>query len=141
MWSLQIKPWMFYIWTCLDHMLLVVVDDFSRYTWTLFLASKNDAYKAFKKLAKVLHNENENRIKQIHSDHGGEFQNAKFDRYCEKHGITHSYSASRTPQQNGVVERKNRSFEELARTMLNESGLPNIKFQNDRLCDACVKGK
>ena len=42
---------------------LVIVDDFSRYTWTLFLAYKNDAYKAFKKLAKVLHNENENRIK------------------------------------------------------------------------------
>ena len=71
---------------------LVIVDDFSRYTWTLFLASKNDAYKAYKKLAKVLHNENENRIKQIRSDHGGEFQNAKFDRYCEKHGITHSHS-------------------------------------------------
>ena len=103
---------------------LVIVDDFSRYTWTLFLASKNDAYKAFKKLAKVLHNENENRIKQIRSTHGGEFQNAKFDRYCEKHGIIHSYSAPRTPQQNGVVERKNRSLEELARTMLNESGLP-----------------
>jgi len=49
---------------------LVIVDDFSRYTWNLFLASKNDAYKAFKKLAKVLHNENENRIKQIRSDHG-----------------------------------------------------------------------
>jgi len=42
---------------------LVIVDDFSRYTWTLFLASINDAYKAFKKLAKVLHNENENSIK------------------------------------------------------------------------------
>jgi len=102
---------------------LVIVDDFSRYTWTLFLASKNDAYKAFKNLAKVLHNENENEnsIKQIRSDHGGEFQNAKFDRFWDKHGIIHSYSAARTPQQNGVVERKNRSLEELARTMLNES--------------------
>ena len=53
---------------------LVIVDDFSRYTWTLFLASKNDAYKAFKKLAKVLHNENENRIKHIRSDHGESFK-------------------------------------------------------------------
>ena len=103
---------------------LVIVDDFSRYTWTFFLASKNDAYKAFKKLAKVLHNENENSIKQIRSDHGGEFQHAKFDRFCEKHGIIHSYSAPRTPQQNGVVERKNKSLEELARTMLNESNPP-----------------
>jgi len=89
---------------------LVIVDDFSRYTWTLFLAAKKDAYKAFKKLTKVLHNETENSIKQIHSDHGGEFQNAKFDRFCQKHGIIHRYSAPRTPQQNGVVERKNRSL-------------------------------
>jgi len=56
---------------------LVIVDDFSRYTWTLFLASKNDAYKAIKKLAKVLHNENENSIKQIRSDYGGEGGNFK----------------------------------------------------------------
>ena len=48
---------------------LVIVDDFSRYTWTLFLASKNDAYKAIKKLAKVLHNENENRIKPVSYTH------------------------------------------------------------------------
>jgi len=103
---------------------LVIVDYFSRYTWTLFLASKNDAYKAFKKLAKVLQNESDNSIKQIRSDHGGEFQNAKFDRFCEKHGIIHNYSVPRTPQQNGVVEMKNRSLEELVRTMLNESNLP-----------------
>ena len=63
-------------------------------------------------------------IKSIRSDHGGEFQNARFERFCEKHGISHSFSAPRTPQQNGVVERKNRSLEELARTMLNESKLP-----------------
>jgi len=75
-------------------------------------------------LAKVLQNENECSVKSIRSDHGGEFQNAKFDRFCEKHGISHSFSAPRTPQQNGVVERKNRSLEELARTMLNESKLP-----------------
>ena len=103
---------------------LVIVDDYSRYTWTLFLAYKNDAYKAFKKLAKVFQNENGCCVKSIRSDHGGEFQNAKFERFCEKHGISHSFSAPRTPQQNGVVERKTRSLEELARTMLNESKLP-----------------
>ena len=93
----------------------------SRFTWALFLAHTNDAYNAFKKLAKVLQNENGCCIKSIRSDHGGEFQNARFKRFCEKHGISHTFSAPRTPQQNGVVERKNRSLEELARTMLNES--------------------
>ena len=103
---------------------LVVVDDYSRFTWTLFLAHKNHAYNAFKKLAKVLHNENGCCIKSIRSDHGGEFHNARFERFCEKHGISHSFSAPKTPQQNGVVERKNISLEELARTMLNECKLP-----------------
>ena len=103
---------------------LVVVDDYSRFTWTLFLAHKHDASSAFKRLAKILQNENGCCIKSIRSDHGGKFQNARFERFCEKHGISHTFSAPRTPQQNGVVERKNRSLEELARTMLNESKLP-----------------
>ena len=103
---------------------LVIVDDFSRYTWTLFIVAKNYANDAFKKLAKVLQNENSCSIKSIKSDHEGEFQNDRFNKFCEKYGITHNFSAPMTPQQNGVVERKNRSLEELARTMLNESNLP-----------------
>ena len=53
---------------------LVIVDDYSRYTWTLFLAYKNYAYKAFKKLEKVLQNENDRCVKSIHSDHGVSFK-------------------------------------------------------------------
>ncbi|XP_068504388.1 uncharacterized protein [Phaseolus vulgaris] len=75
----------------------VVVDDYSRFTWILFLAHKNDAYNASKKLAKVLQNENGFCIKSIRSDHGGEFQNARFERFCEKHGISHTFLALRTP--------------------------------------------
>jgi len=103
---------------------LVIVDDFSRYTWTLFLESKSDAFFAFKKLARRLQNTKNSNIGSIRSDHGGEFQNEKFSKFCEKMGIFHNLSAPRTPQQNGVVERKNRSLEELARTMLSESSLP-----------------
>ena len=88
---------------------LVIVDDYSRYTWTLFLESKSDAFSAFKKLARRLQNTKNNNIGSIRSDHGGEFQNQKFSKFCEKLGILHNFSASRTPQQNGVVERKNRS--------------------------------
>ena len=59
----------------------------------------------------------------IRSDHGGEFENDLFDKFCEKYGINHNFSAPRTPQQNGVVERKNRILEELGRTMINEHHL------------------
>ncbi|XP_075109223.1 uncharacterized protein LOC142181012 [Nicotiana tabacum] len=53
--------------------------------------------------------------------HGTEFDNAKFDEFCNENGITHNFSAPRTPQQNRVVERKNRTLEEMARTMLIDS--------------------
>jgi len=103
---------------------LVVVDDYSRYTWTLFLHIKKDAYLEFKKLARKLQNTCCSNIGAIRSDHGGEFQNEKFISFCNKLGISHNFSAPRTPHQNGVVERKNRSLEELARTILNDCGLP-----------------
>ena len=96
---------------------LVIVDDYSRFTWTLFIATKDNAYLAFNKFAKVIQNEKGCRISTIKSDHEGEFQNERFDKFSEKHGIKHNFSAPRTPQQNGVVERKNRSLEELARTL------------------------
>ena len=76
---------------------LVIVDDFSRYTWTLFLESKSNAFAAFKKLARRLQNTKNNNIGSIRSDHGGEFQNEKFVKFCEKLGILHNFSAPRTP--------------------------------------------
>jgi len=84
----------------------------------------------FKKFAKVIQNEKGCRISTIKSDHGGEFQNERFDKFCEKHGIKHNFSALRTPQQNEVVERKNRSLEELARTLMNATDLPKYFWAN-----------
>jgi len=72
----------------------------------------------------VIQNEKGCRISTIKSDHGGEFRNERFDKFCEKQGIKHNFSALATLQQNGVVERKNRSLEELARTLLNAIDLP-----------------
>jgi len=115
---------------------LVIVDDFSRFIWTLFLKSKSDAFSAFKKLARRLQNKKNNNIGSIRSDHGGEFQNEKFSKFGEKMGILHNFSAPRTPQQNGVVERKNRSLEELARTMISESSLPKY-FWADAVSTSC----
>jgi len=89
----------------------VIVDDYPRFTWTLFLKSKSDVFSAFKKLSKRLPNTSCNNICAIRSDHAGEFQNEKFSSFCEKLGIFHNFSAPRTTEQNGVVERKNRSLE------------------------------
>ena len=89
-----------------------------------------------KDLPRCLKNEKSSKIVSIRSDHGVEFQNEKFEHFCEKHGINHNFSAPRTPQQNGVVERKNRSLEELARTMLNENSPPKY-FWADVVNTAC----
>ncbi|GKE03315.1 retrovirus-related pol polyprotein from transposon TNT 1-94 [Tanacetum coccineum] len=61
----------------------------------------------------------------IRTDHGREFDNeVQFGAYCDAQGITHNFSAPRTPQSNGVVERKNRTLQEMSRTMLNEQSIP-----------------
>jgi len=71
---------------------LVIVDDYSRFTWTLFISSKDRTYHMFKNFAKVVQNEKNNNIVSIKSDHGGEFQNEKFNRFCSKLGIKHNFS-------------------------------------------------
>ncbi|XP_070010948.1 uncharacterized protein [Nicotiana sylvestris] len=63
------------------------------------------------------------RVTYIRLDHGTEFDNVKFDEFCTENGITHNFSAPRTSQQNRVVERKNRTLEEMERTMLIDSGI------------------
>ena len=76
----------------------VIVDDYSRFCWTIFLANKSDTFPAFEKFAKISQNKLNTRIITIRSDHGGEFENDLFDKFCEKYGINHNFSAPRTPQ-------------------------------------------
>ncbi|KAH9705357.1 Integrase catalytic domain-containing protein [Citrus sinensis] len=86
--------------------------------------NKDDALDDFKVLCKKLQNEKGDGIACIRSDRGGEFENHAFENFCNNLGIEHQFSSPRTPQQNGVVERKNRSIQEMARAMLNENSLP-----------------
>ena len=107
--------------------IFVCVDDFSRFTWTYFLREKSETFDKFKMLCTKLQNEmksNIRSIKRIRSDHGREFENASFESYCDSLGISHEFSAPRTPQQNGVVERKNRVLQEMARVMLLSNNVP-----------------
>ena len=101
----------------------VIVDDFSRYTWVLFLSKKNEAFYEFSKFYNKVQSEKGFAITCIRSDHWREFKNIDFEEYCNEHGIDHNFSAPRTPKKNGIVERKNRNLQEMARTMLNENNL------------------
>ncbi|GJV74317.1 retrovirus-related pol polyprotein from transposon TNT 1-94 [Tanacetum coccineum] len=104
---------------------LVIVDDYSRYTWTRFLKDKTKAFDQFEIFSKKIQNQLGCTIVSIRTDHGREFDNeVQFGEFCNANGITHNFSAPRTPQSNGVVERKNRTLQEMSRTMLNEQSLP-----------------
>ena len=99
---------------------LVLVDNFSRFTWIFFLEHKDQTFSYFKIFRKRVEKEKGLLILRIRSDRGGEFVNQLFMTYCDENGIKHEMSCPRTPQQNGVVERKNRTLQEIARTMISE---------------------
>ena len=88
----------------------MVVDDFFRFTWVMFLAHKNIIFSSFTKLCRRLQNEKDLKISNIRTDHGRELENESFAQFCDNLGIGHNFLALRIPQQNGVVERKNRSM-------------------------------
>ncbi|MDL1267427.1 transposase, partial [Yersinia pestis] len=106
-----------------DKYFMLCIDDYTGMTWVLFLKHKHQALDRFKVFKAQVENMLGKRIKILRSDRGGEFTSEEFTNYCEHHGIQRQYSAPRTPQQNGVVERKNRTVQEMARTMLTESKL------------------
>ena len=102
----------------------VIVDDYSRFTWVFFLAHKHNTLDVFKSFCKRVEKQKGLSIVSVRSDHGGEFENSRFQEFCETLGYTHNFSSPRTPQQNGVVERKNRTLQEMARTMIQDYSLP-----------------
>ncbi|KAA0066729.1 Peptidase aspartic, catalytic [Cucumis melo var. makuwa] len=103
---------------------LVVVDDYSRYTWVCFLKGRSDTIEIYKNLCLKLQREKGKKITRIRSDHGKEFDNEGFNSFCLLEGIHHKFSAPITPEQNGVVERKNRTLQEMARVMIHAKNLP-----------------
>ena len=82
----------------------VIVDDYSRFTWTLFLASKDESFEKFLVLLKKIEKRVGYSLISLRSDHGKEFENSSFIDYCNEHGVDHNFSALITPQENGMVE-------------------------------------
>ncbi|KAJ0938184.1 putative RNA-directed DNA polymerase [Helianthus annuus] len=115
---------------------LVIVDDFSRFTWTFFLHSKDETAGILQDFVTQVEKQFDLPVKSFRSDNGTEFKNRELDAFCLKKGIVRQYSIPRTLEQNGVVERKNRTLIEAARTMLADSGLP-LTFWAEAINTAC----
>ena len=99
--------------------IMAIVEDFTRYTWVILLRSKSDATEQIEALCTILQNEKSLKIDQIRSDHSKKFENSYMESFCTRSSISQEFSAPITPQQNRVVERKNRVIQEMARAMLN----------------------
>ena len=98
--------------------IMVMVYDFTRFTWVILLRSKSKALHHIELLCKRVENEKGLKVDQIQSDHGKEFENSQLESFCTSARIAQEFSAPITPQQNGVVERKNRVIQEMTRAML-----------------------
>ncbi|GJS18848.1 putative ribonuclease H-like domain-containing protein [Tanacetum coccineum] len=115
---------------------LVITDDFSRFSWTFFLRTKDETSAILKDFIRQIENQLNQKVKTIRCDNGTEFKNRDINEFCGLKGIKREYSNARTPQQNGVAERKNRTLIEAARTMLADSFLPNT-FWAEAVSTAC----
>jgi transposase InsO family protein len=99
---------------------LVIIDDYSHFTWVIFLQDKSETQEVLKKFLKRSQNEFDVRVRKIRSDNGTEFKNIQVEDFLDEEGIKHEFSTLYTPQQNEVAKRKNRTLIEMARTMIDE---------------------
>nr|GEU63741.1 retrovirus-related Pol polyprotein from transposon TNT 1-94 [Tanacetum cinerariifolium] len=103
---------------------LVILDEYSRFTWVFCLKKKSDAADCIISFIRKMENLNEVKVKELGSDNGTEFKNLQLEEFCNEKGISLNLSSPYTLEQNGVAERRNRNLIEAARTMLNRANLP-----------------
>ncbi|KAE8915761.1 hypothetical protein PF005_g28154 [Phytophthora fragariae] len=98
--------------------ILVLVDDFSRMLWVYFLKKKSEALDKFIEFKAEAENLSGKRVQELRTDNGGEYTSKVFAKYLKDHGIRHQKTVAYTPQQNGLVERANRTIVEMTRCLL-----------------------
>jgi transposase InsO family protein len=99
---------------------LVIINDYSCFTWVFFLQDKSEAQEVLKKFLRRAENKFDAKVKKIRSDNDTEFKNTQVEDFTDEEDIKYEFSAPYTPQQNGVAKKKNRTLIEMARTMLDE---------------------
>ena len=100
---------------------ICLIDDFSRKAWTYYLTNKADAFSFFVEFKRNVEKETGLQIKCLRTDRGGEFYSVDFNEFCKENGIKRQLTAGYSPQQNGVVERKNRTMLNMVRSFWTEA--------------------
>nr|GEX22005.1 hypothetical protein [Tanacetum cinerariifolium]GEX38209.1 hypothetical protein [Tanacetum cinerariifolium] len=116
---------------------LVVTDDYSRFSCVFFLATKEETSAILKTFITGLKNQINHKVKVIRYDNGTEFKNHDLNQLCGMKGIKREFSVARTPQQNSITKRKNRTLIKATRTLLADSLLP-IPFWVEVVNTACI---
>jgi transposase InsO family protein len=100
---------------------LLLVDDLSRYMWVVVLGSKGEAADAIRRAQAAVEVECGRKLRVLRTDNGGEFTS-----YSADEGVQRHYSAPYSPQQNGVIERRNQTVVGMARALLKQRGMPAV---------------
>ncbi|GJS81368.1 retrovirus-related pol polyprotein from transposon TNT 1-94 [Tanacetum coccineum] len=123
--------------------ILVIVDDYSIYTWTLFLRSKDETPEVLKDFLKMIQRNLQAQVISVQTNRGTKFLNKTLRAYFKEERIKHQTSTPRTPEQNRVVKRQNCTLVEAARMMLSASKLPlfdEIKEMSETSIDNNTSG-
>jgi hypothetical protein len=105
---------------------LLLVDDFSRYMWVVVLTSNGEATDAIRRAQSAVEVECDRKLRVLRIDNDGEFRSAEFTSYYVNEHVQRHYSASYSPQQNGVVERRNQTVVGIAHALLKQRGMPTV---------------
>jgi transposase InsO family protein len=108
------------------HYFLLLVDGLSRYMWVMVLGSKGEAANAIKRVQVATEAECGRKLRVLRADNGGEFTATEFTSYCADESVQRHYFASYSPQQNGVVERRNQTVVGMAQALLKQRGIPSV---------------
>ena len=111
---------------------ITFIDDYTRYGQIYLISHKSEALSCFKTFMNLVENQLDKRIKALRTDRGREYLSDEFKALCDEKGIEHQLSIPRTPQQNGVAERRNRTLLDMVRSMMAQANLP-ISFWGDAL--------
>ena len=106
--------------------IFLLVDDFSRYMWVYLLKTKDQAFEYFKRFKLKAETETKFKLGILRTDRGGEFTSKDFNNWCEENNVKRNLTTPYSPQQNGVVERRNRTVIGTVRCMLNSKKVPQI---------------
>ena len=104
---------------------LTFIDDKTRYVWVYILKRKDQVFEKFREWKALVENSIGQKLKALRSDNGGEYTSIEFEKYLKTEGVRHELTVPKTPEQNGVSERMNRTLVESVRSMLSDAKLPH----------------